>query len=44
MVLVEARSAVKFTYEPLVIAGRLELMRDDSTGVLYALKDATPNN
>lgn len=44
MVLVEARSAVKFTYEPLVMAGRLELMRDDSTGVLYALKDATPNN
>jgi hypothetical protein len=44
MILVESRNAVKFGYEPLVIAGRLELMSDDSEGIFFKLKDASQAN
>jgi len=30
---------VKMTFEPLVIAGRLEVLRDDPLGVYYRIQD-----
>ncbi len=42
MVEVLARSPVPFTYDPLLLEGRLELLRDDPSGLLYRLHDAQP--
>lgn len=42
--LVEVRAGVpiRFTYDPLVLEGRFELLRDDPSGLLYRLHDARP--
>ena len=40
MVEVQARTAIKHGYEPIVISGRLSLVRDDPAGVLYRLTEA----
>lgn len=36
---VRTRSPVKMTFDPLVIAGRLEVLRDDPLGVYYRIRD-----
>lgn len=41
---VRARSAVKYTNEPVVVEGRLMLLDDDASGVFYRLIDAAPAN
>ncbi|MCS6877456.1 MAG: DUF3299 domain-containing protein [Geminicoccaceae bacterium] len=42
--LVEVRAAapIRFTYDPLILEGRFELLRDDPSGLLYRLHDARP--
>jgi hypothetical protein len=44
--LVEVRSAkpVKYTFEPLVLTGKLAVLKDDPTGVYYRLTGAQPAN
>lgn len=42
MVEVLARSPLRFTNDPIVLEGRFELMRDDPSGLLYRLHDASP--
>jgi uncharacterized protein len=37
---VKTRSPVKHTYEPVVIAGRLSVLRDDPFGLYYRLSEA----
>lgn len=37
---VKARSPVKHTYEPVVIGGRLNVLRDDPFGLYYRLTEA----
>lgn len=37
---VQAKSAVKYVVEPIVMSGRLELVRDDPGGLLYRLVEA----
>jgi hypothetical protein len=44
LVEVKARQAVKYTFEPLVVTGRLAVLKDDPTGVFYRLTDAAPAN
>lgn len=42
MVEVKAKSAVKYSLDPVVVQGRLELLRDDPAGMFYRLVDAEP--
>jgi hypothetical protein len=44
LVEVKARQAVKYTFEPVVVTGRLAVLKDDPTGVFYRLTDAAPAN
>jgi len=40
MVEVKSKSAVKYTFEPVVLTGELAVLKDDPTGVFYRLTDA----
>ena len=42
MVEVKSKIAVKYTFEPVVLTGRLAILKDDPTGVFYRLTDAAP--
>jgi hypothetical protein len=44
LVEVKARQAVKYTFEPVIVTGRLAVLKDDPTGVFYRLTDAAPAN
>lgn len=37
---VKSKSAIKHTYEPVVVAGRLNVLKDDPFGLYYRLTDA----
>ena len=37
---VKSRAPIKHTYEPVVVAGRLNVLRDDPFGLYYRLTDA----
>lgn len=39
---VRAKTPVKYGFEPIVISGRLALLRDDEMGLYYRLTDAAP--
>ncbi len=36
---VKAKTPVRVTFDPIVVAGRLEVLRDDPLGVYYRLTD-----
>jgi hypothetical protein len=38
---VVAKTAVKYTFDPIVVAGRFSVLKDDAAGLLYRLADAT---
>jgi uncharacterized protein len=40
MVEVKSKAPVKYTFEPLVLSGKLAVLKDDPTGVFYRLTDA----
>lgn len=40
MVEVQARTPVKYGFEPIVVSGRFAVLRDDSMGLYYRLTDA----
>lgn len=40
MVEVKAQSGVEFSYSPVTLAGKLELLRNDPSGMYYRLSDA----
>lgn len=42
MVEVKTRQPVKYSFEPLILTGKLEVLKDDPTGVFYRLTDAVP--
>lgn len=44
LVEVKAKQAVKYTFEPVVVTGKLAVLKDDPTGVFYRLTDAAPAN
>jgi len=44
MVEVKASKAVKYTFEPVVVSGKLTVLKDDPTGVFYRLIDAAESN
>jgi hypothetical protein len=41
LVEVVAKTPVKYTFEPIVVAGRFSVLKDDATGLLYRLSDAS---
>ena len=42
MVEVKTKTPVKYTFEPVVVTGKLAVLKDDPTGVFYRLTDADP--
>ena len=36
-----AKTPVKYTFDPIVVAGRFSVLKDDAAGLLYRLTDAT---
>lgn len=36
-----AKSPVRYTFDPIVVAGRFAVLKDDAAGLLYRLSDAT---
>ena len=38
---IQAKAAVSYTFDPLVMSGQFAVLRDDPAGVLYRLNDAT---
>ncbi len=42
LVEVRARVGVKHSFEPVLVAGKLEVLRDDPAGLYYRLTDARP--
>ena len=42
MVEVKSKTPVKYTFEAVVLTGKLEVLKDDPTGVFYRLTDAVP--
>jgi hypothetical protein len=42
MVEVKSKTPVKYTFEPVVLSGKLAILKDDPTGVFYRLTDAVP--
>jgi hypothetical protein len=44
MVEVKSKTPIKYTFEPVVVTGRLAVLKDDPTGVFYRLTEAVPAN
>ena len=44
LVEVRSKNPVKYTFEPVVLTGKLAVLKDDPTGVYYRLTDAQPSN
>ena len=42
MVEIRSKTAIKYTFEPIVVKGKLAVLREDPTGVFYRLTDAVP--
>jgi len=40
LVEVHAKKALSYGFEPIVVAGRFEVLKDDPAGVLYRMTDA----
>ena len=43
MVEVKSKAPVKYTFEAVVLTGKLAILKDDPTGVFYRLTDAVPS-
>ena len=43
MVEVRTKTPVKYTFDPVVLTGKLAVLKDDPTGVFYRLTDAQPS-
>jgi uncharacterized protein len=44
LVEVRTKQPVKYTFEAVVLTGKLAVLKDDPTGVFYRLTDALPSN
>ena len=41
---VRSKQPVKYTFEPVVLTGKLEVLKEDPTGIFYRLSDAVQSN
>jgi uncharacterized protein len=39
---VKSKTPVKYTFEPVVVSGKMSVLKDDPMGLYYRLTDATP--
>lgn len=44
LVEVNSKQPVKFSFEPVVLSGRLEVLKDDPAGLFYRLNDAVQSD
>jgi uncharacterized protein len=44
LVEVKAKRPVKYSFEPVVVSGKLSVLKDDPTGVFYRITDAVQTN
>jgi hypothetical protein len=44
MVEIKSKTAVKYTFDAVVVTGKLSVLKDDPTGVFYRIVDAVPAN
>ena len=44
LVEVKTKTAVKYTFDPVVLTGKLSVLKDDPQGVFYRLTDAVQSN
>ena len=44
MVEIRTKTPVKYTFDPIVVTGKLAVLKDDPTGVFYRIVDAVPAN
>ena len=44
LVEVKAKTPVKYTFEPVLLTGKLIVLKDDPAGIFYRLTDAVPSN
>jgi hypothetical protein len=44
LVEIRTKKPVKYTFEPVVISGRLAVLKDDPTGIFYRIADAVQAN
>ena len=42
LVEIKSKTPVKYTFEPIMLSGKLAVLKDDPTGVYYRLTDAVP--
>jgi len=42
LVEVQAKTPIKYGFEPMVVSGRFQVLKDDPTGLFYRLTDAVP--
>ena len=42
LVEIKSKTPVKYTFDPVVLSGRLAVLKDDPSGVFYRLTDAVP--
>ena len=42
MVEVKTKTPVRYTFDPVVVSGKLVVLKDDPTGIFYRITDATP--
>jgi hypothetical protein len=42
LVEIKSKTPFKYTFDPIVVSGRLAVLKDDPTGVYYRLTDAVP--
>jgi hypothetical protein len=41
---VKTKTPVKYTFEPVILSGRMSVLKDDPMGLYYRLSDATPSS
>jgi hypothetical protein len=41
---VKSKQPVKYTFEPVVLTGKLEVLKEDPTGIFYRLSDAVQSD
>lgn len=39
---ITSKSAIKFSFEPVVVSGKMDVMKDDAAGLYYRIVEATP--
>lgn len=44
LVEVKAKRAMKYSFEPITVSGKLSVLKDDPTGVFYRITDAVASN